>query len=240
MTTHDCKHLLIDAGHISIESELADKGAIRAIQLKRNRQYTDEDYQQLESLMYDKLTIRVKAAQVRVGRIHLLRISLQILQFILGNDLRSCRDALTSDAHDSLHLLERVNLDLLAQHSIVPAALNITRFKVSGHLPTLQVNLSDTKYKSLMRLIDVCIPKLGGDSQAQASLPERPTAGPFQLSSGLFGQAEVEYNVDDDDEEEGNEDADSQKETFFEAHDGMSEVCLRCLVALQVITDFPW
>jgi vacuolar protein sorting-associated protein 13A/C len=65
VTTHKCKHLIIDAGHIAIESNLADKGAIRAIHLKRNKQYSDEDYKQLESLMYDKFSLRLEAAQVR-------------------------------------------------------------------------------------------------------------------------------------------------------------------------------
>jgi Vacuolar protein sorting-associated protein len=64
ITTKNCKHLVIDAGHIAIESELVDKEAIRAIHLKRNQKYSDEDYKQLESLMYDKLNLRLEAAQV--------------------------------------------------------------------------------------------------------------------------------------------------------------------------------
>lgn len=65
MTTKNCKHLFIDAGHISIESDLADKDAVREIHQKRNQQYNDEDYKQLESLMYDKLSLKLEAAQVR-------------------------------------------------------------------------------------------------------------------------------------------------------------------------------
>lgn len=64
VTTHNCKHLIIDAGHIAIESDLADKDAIRAIHLKRNQQYSDEDYKNLEELMYDKVSLRLEAAQV--------------------------------------------------------------------------------------------------------------------------------------------------------------------------------
>lgn len=64
VTTNDCKHLIIDAGHISIESDLADKKAIRTIRLKRNQKYTDEDYHYLESLMYDKMSLKLDAAQV--------------------------------------------------------------------------------------------------------------------------------------------------------------------------------
>ena len=64
ITTHKCTHLLIDAGHICIESDLASKEAIRQVQLKRSQQYTDDDYARLESLMYDKLNLKLEDAQV--------------------------------------------------------------------------------------------------------------------------------------------------------------------------------
>lgn len=54
----------MDAGHIAIESDLASKDAIRIIHQKRNQQYDEEDYKQLESLMYDKLFLRLQDAQV--------------------------------------------------------------------------------------------------------------------------------------------------------------------------------
>lgn len=64
VTTKDCKHLVIDAGHISIESDLVDKEAVHEIHLKRNQQYNEEDYKRLESLMYDKMLLKLEAAQV--------------------------------------------------------------------------------------------------------------------------------------------------------------------------------
>lgn len=64
VTTKDCKHLVIDAGHISIESDLADKAAVREVHMKRNQRYSDDDYKRLESLMYDKLSLKLQAAQV--------------------------------------------------------------------------------------------------------------------------------------------------------------------------------
>jgi hypothetical protein len=64
ITTKDCRHLVVDAGHISIESDLVDKAAVREIHLKRNQQYSDEDYKRLESLMYDKMSLKLEAAQV--------------------------------------------------------------------------------------------------------------------------------------------------------------------------------
>lgn len=209
VTTHNCKHLIIDAGHIAIESDLADKDAIRAIHKKRNKQYSDDDYKQLESLMYDKMSIRLEAAQ-----------------FVLGNDLKSCQDALTSNAKDSLHLLERISLDLQVQNSIVPTAFNLARFKVSGNLPSLQVNLSDTKYKALMRLIDVCIPKFG-DSAGGSSAPPpliKNASNAFQLPTGLFLQNDIEYNVDDEDDDDDADDASNGgDDKFFEADDGSAQ-----------------
>ncbi|KAJ4486135.1 vacuolar protein sorting-associated protein 13 [Lentinula aciculospora] len=211
VTTVDCKHLIIDAGHIAIESELADKDTIRAIHLKRSQKYNDEDYKQLEDLMYDKMSLKLKSAQ-----------------FVIGNDLSSCRDALKSESHDTLHLLERINIDLQIQNSIVPTALNLARFRVSGKLPSLQVNISDTKYKSLMRLIDVCIPKFnnapGIDNFPQPQ--EGIEIGRFPLVPGsLFSMAEKEYNVDEDEHGDAANTSGSQEgeEEFFEANDGVTE-----------------
>ncbi|KAF5390329.1 hypothetical protein D9757_002946 [Collybiopsis confluens] len=186
VTTLSCKHLIIDAGHIAIESELADKAAIRAVHLKRSQKYSEEDYKQLEDLMYDKMSLKLHSAQ-----------------FVIGTDLNLCREALKSNSHDSLHLLERINIDLLIQNSIVPTAFNLARFKVSGKLPSLQVNLSDAKYKSLMRLIDVGIPKFDEPSKIDLARPrDGPEIGRFPLVPGtLFSQAQQEYHVDDDEED---------------------------------------
>ncbi|EEB88478.1 hypothetical protein MPER_13665, partial [Moniliophthora perniciosa FA553] len=103
VTTNSCKHLILDAGHIAIESELADKDAIRSLRLKKDETFSPDDDNRLQALMYDKLSLKLEAAQ-----------------FIIGNDLQSCLDALNADSGDSLHLLERINIDLLVQNSIVP------------------------------------------------------------------------------------------------------------------------
>ncbi|TFK41159.1 vacuolar protein sorting-associated protein vps13 [Crucibulum laeve] len=211
ITTNNCGHLIIDAGHIAIESDLVDKDAIRTIHQKRNQKYTEEDFKNLESLMYDKLALRLEDAQ-----------------FVIGSNLQSCREALSSGSKDTLHLLERISIDLQIEKSIVPSAVNLAQIKVSGNLPSLQVNFSDTKYKSLMRLIDVCIPTFGTDEKVQTlgpPIPNRTVSGAFHLASGLFGPTEMEYNVDDSeddtDDNQGNVEP-SREDLFFEANDGTS------------------
>lgn len=41
-----------------------DKDVIKEIQLKRSQKYSEEDYRKLESLMYDKFSLRLESAQV--------------------------------------------------------------------------------------------------------------------------------------------------------------------------------
>jgi vacuolar protein sorting-associated protein 13A/C len=209
ITTTQCRHLVIDAGHISIESDLADKDTLIQVQSKRKKEYSDEDYKRLESLMYDKFSLKLEAAQ-----------------FLLGNDLESCRRALISDNGDSLHLLERTNITLQVQNSIVPKALALARMKVAGNLPQLRLNFSDAKYKTLMKLVDVTIPQFD-DPDTLVALNQGSTTGvpqmvtsprppaPRAVSGGYqIWDRSVEYNVDTDDEGADDDDDTAQ---FFDA-----------------------
>lgn len=65
MTIKECQHIVLDAGHISVESDLADKTSVNLVKAKAKQEYGDEDYVRLESLMYDKYYIKLEDAQVR-------------------------------------------------------------------------------------------------------------------------------------------------------------------------------
>ena len=47
-----------------MESKLVDKEQLKDVQKKRGRQYSDEDFRQLEDLMYDELSLRLESTQV--------------------------------------------------------------------------------------------------------------------------------------------------------------------------------
>lgn len=64
VTAKQCQHVILDAGHISIESELVPKSAMKEIDAKKKKQYTEDDYTQLESLMYDRFSVKLHSAQV--------------------------------------------------------------------------------------------------------------------------------------------------------------------------------
>lgn len=63
MTQKDCQHIVLDAGHISVVSELADQSAVDAVKAKEHQEYQEEDYKRLEDLMYDKFYVKLEDAQ---------------------------------------------------------------------------------------------------------------------------------------------------------------------------------
>lgn len=65
ISTEDCMHIVLDAGHIAISSDLVAKEAMQQIEAKKELKYTDEDFAKLEALMYDRFTVRLESAQVR-------------------------------------------------------------------------------------------------------------------------------------------------------------------------------
>ena len=94
-----------------------------------------------------------------------------------------------------MHLLERVNIDLTAQNSIVPSARSIARLKMSGRLPNLHINFSDSKYKTLMRLIDATMPRF--DNAVDQESTKHASTNLPAVQPSLFAAEEAEYVVDD-------------------------------------------
>ena len=142
--------------------------------------------------MYDRYSLKLEAAQ-----------------FLIGNDLDSCLAALASETERGYHLLERTSINFSVQKSILPSALQLARLRVSGNLPELKVNLSNVKYKSLMRLIDIAIPKLGEPEPEPTKIAKRPEVQGLRLSSNVFALNRHEYTVDEDDgeaEDDGGDD----------------------------------
>lgn len=144
--------MIVDAGHLSLRSELIDKKTIHDVQSKQRQQYTEDDFKQLESLMYDKFNLKLTSTQV-----------------LIGPGINATRAELDSEDHSkNMHIVGRINMDFLLENSIVPKDPNITKTRITGTLPILHVSLSDRKYKDLMKLIDVAIPKFN-DANTSAS-----------------------------------------------------------------------
>lgn len=139
--------LILDAGHVSLKSELVGKDTMRDIQSKQKRQYSDEDFKQLEGLMYDKFLLKLDSTQV-----------------LIGPGIQATKDQLhIKDDSKSLHIIDRISMDFILETSIIPKAADLTKTRVSGHLPVLHALISDKKYRNLMKLIDIAIPQFDTD-----------------------------------------------------------------------------
>ncbi|GAW27149.1 putative vacuolar protein sorting-associated protein 13 [Rosellinia necatrix] len=209
--------LILDAGHISLNSELVDKGTLKQIQDKQQQRYSDEDFKQLESLMYDRFLVKLTSTQVLIGP----SIEETKAQLVQKDDRRM------------FHVVDKINVDFVVALSILPKAPNLAKVKMSGHMPVLQVTVSDTKYKSLMKLIDVAIPKLGNQEQQLIETQPRPKRPRLlsssssrsnlghnrKRSSNLFLSQQTAVILE--------EDSDNDSDEFEDAEDGSSNQQLK-------------
>ncbi|KAL7273138.1 Vacuolar protein sorting-associated protein 13 [Rhizina undulata] len=201
--------LILDAGHVSLISELVKKEDIRKVQSKNSREFSEEDYAQLEFLMYDRFLLKLEATQVLIGP----SIEETVAQLRNRSDQKN------------LHIVDRINIDFQIQVSIIPKAPNLTKFRISGHLPVLQASISDKKYKALMKIIDAAIPNLDGDEAISPEQPSQPVPPPRQepyidiQTPAVFKFSTQQELVvsDQSDDEDGSEDH------FEEASDGMPD-----------------
>ena len=149
ITSKSTTCLILDAGHISVNSQLVDQDTMKEVQAKQRQSYTEEDYKRLESLMYDKFLVKLSSTQL-----------------LVGPSIEATKSQLEKrDDSQSMHIVEKINVDFIVETSIIPKAPNLTKVRISGHLPILHASVSDKKYKSLMRLIDVAIPNMDDDDK---------------------------------------------------------------------------
>lgn len=200
--------MILDAGHISVRSELIDKDTLEEIQSKQKQQYTEEDFKRLEQLMYDKFLVKLHSTQV-----------------LIGSSIEETKKQLATD-HDtkSLHLIDRINMDFTVETCIVPKAADLTKFRVKGHLPVLHASVSDSKYKRLMRLLEVAIPKFDDDDETKSpahqkvqssrrkSSIDREAAGRPRSKSFQFSAQQHELVMEEDAEHEHKTESDDFKD----------------------------
>ncbi|KAI4169349.1 MAG: hypothetical protein LQ343_005742 [Gyalolechia ehrenbergii] len=164
ITSESTLCLVFDAGHVSLNSELVDKETMKDIQSKQKQKYSDEDFKQLEGLMYDRFLLKLDSTQV-----------------LIGPGIQATKDQLNAkDDSKNYHIVDRINIDFVLETSIIPKAADLTKTRISGHLPVLHASISDKKYKNMMKLIDIAIPKFESDGPSS----DTPQAAPKKQSSG--------------------------------------------------------
>ena len=91
--------MVLDAGHLAMRSLLAEPQTMDMVRAKHFRQYTEEDFRQLEELMYDRYFIK-----------------LQDVQLVMGAGYDACMRSLQILDERDYHLLERINLTFTLQN----------------------------------------------------------------------------------------------------------------------------
>jgi vacuolar protein sorting-associated protein 13A/C len=160
IVTESSTCLIVDAGRIGVTSKLVDEEKMKMIQNKHGRDYDDKDYQKLEDLMYDRFLLTLDSTQV-----------------LIGPGIEATKAQLESGSlSKNFHIIDRISMDFVFELCIVPQSTELTRTRLSGHLPELHASISDKKYKDLMRLIDIAIPRFDDDGQATPEVvEERPS-----------------------------------------------------------------
>ncbi|KAF8938290.1 hypothetical protein BGZ58_001218 [Dissophora ornata] len=146
---------VLDVGHIFVESNLVSKEDMAVVEHNHKKQMDTTDFEKLEDLMYDRFVVQLSSTQLLVGQ-SVERCLQQIRKPSKENDL---------------HVIDKINMTFHVHLSILPQASNLTKIRVFGDLPLMQINFSDRKYKTLMRIVDLVVPK---DPEAAPPPPAKP------------------------------------------------------------------
>ncbi|KAI1995793.1 Vacuolar protein sorting-associated protein 13 [Ophidiomyces ophidiicola] len=192
--------LILDAGNVCVSSELVDKETMKMIQGKHGAEYSEKDYEQLQSLMYDRFLLKLNSTQV-----------------LIGPGIEATKAQLDpASEHKHFHIIDRINVDFVFELCIVPKSTDLTRTRLSGRLPELHASMSDAKYRKLMKLIDIAIPRFENDDQVsndevplKGAVDTRPRSTSVQLKNQDI--TIVEHDSESDSESSSGESSQKQK-----------------------------
>ncbi|TID30882.1 hypothetical protein CANINC_000530 [Pichia inconspicua] len=132
---------ILDAGHISIISDLIPKSKYQEIKDEQKDSYTEEDWKKLNSYMFDKYTLSLHDAQI-----------------FIGPDIKSTIEQLHTDGEKTALILDHLDMNFLIELSIIPSFYELPKMKIGGDIPRFRAMLSDYQYKIFMDLLSVSIP----------------------------------------------------------------------------------
>ncbi|ORX43331.1 DUF1162-domain-containing protein [Hesseltinella vesiculosa] len=120
--------VVVDAGHINIESQLAPPSKVKSMRPEESVDFT---------IIYDKFIMKLSQTKVMVG-----------------GSVDKCLEQIRHPKQelDYLHLLERIDMNFLLELCILDMAHDVPKLKISGNLPLLSLNFSDVKYRVLTQL----------------------------------------------------------------------------------------
>ncbi|PVU99655.1 hypothetical protein BB559_000513 [Furculomyces boomerangus] len=157
---------ILDLGHLTVSSELVNSELVKST-LETKKQLTDSQVSELESLMYDWLSVKLEKTQL-----------------VTGQDLTSCTNALLGIKTSSkLHVIDRIELNFRFGMCILSdRPIHMPQIILDGHLPTLQVFFSDAKYTKLMSTVDIIVSAFGDNDDKQDYTEKSPALSHNNIS----------------------------------------------------------
>ncbi|KAG0682611.1 hypothetical protein C6P40_000285 [Pichia californica] len=137
---------ILDAGHISINSDIIPSDKYQEIKNEKKDTYTEDDWKKMNTYMYDKLNLSIKDAQI-----------------LIGPDIKSTIEQLHSDGDKNALVLDHLNMNFIIELSIIPKFYDLPRMKISGDVPRFVAMLSDYQYKIIMDLVNTIFPNFDDD-----------------------------------------------------------------------------
>ena len=135
---------VIDAGHITLVSDLMSKDKIKCINDMSIEEYEKIDGSEINRLMFDRF-----------------QFCSQDTQILIGSTVRSTISSLSEASEENIYsILDKMCLELTIDISILPKAYNLPRCRTFGRLPQLSISINDQQYKIIMLLINKCIPSV--------------------------------------------------------------------------------
>lgn len=141
---------ILDAGHISIISDIISADKYQEIKNERKDSYTENDWKKLNTYMYDKYNL-----------------SLQDAQILIGPDIKSTIEQLHTDGPKDALILDQLNMNFIIELSIIPTFYDLPRMKIGGDVPRFVAMLSDYQYKIFMDLLSTSFPDFSGDIEEE-------------------------------------------------------------------------
>eukprot|EP00058_Branchiostoma_floridae_P017686 XP_002603175.1 hypothetical protein BRAFLDRAFT_226506 [Branchiostoma floridae] len=142
--------------------------------------------EEVMSRAYDKFDIRVQSVQ-------------QCYICFVGEDWRTARQ----EANTKLHVVQPMGLDVLLQKCMVDNDVRMPNIKVSGHLPLIQLNMSDKKLQEILSLVQ-SIPLPPPPAAPQQTAPELQEAVynslllyPGESEESIYLSAEEDFHTSD-------------------------------------------
>ncbi|KAL3231388.1 Intermembrane lipid transfer protein VPS13 [Nakaseomyces bracarensis] len=148
---------VIDAGHISVTSDVIPKDKIKEIIEMSPEDYDSINPNEKNRLMFDRYQLDLQDTQILVG---------PNIQDTLG----SLRDR---SSQENFSVLEKLKLTITLDMLIVPKAYRLPRFKFFGHLPVINFAFNDSQYKTAIEILQKCIPSSLDVSDDDESLTEQ-------------------------------------------------------------------